>query len=320
MLASFDSCAQKFFNEYILCLASTGISPDLHAGGAFAHGLHFAREAFYEKGKSRTEAAVIAVRAFILYWGDYEAPDNTPKDFVNTCCALLDYFEEYPFEHDPIQPIMLANGKAAIEFTFALATQVMHPTTGQPIIYGGRCDMLGLYNSMGAVIDEKTTKAMGPKWAQSWGMRGQFIGYVFAAQQYGHDISTAVVRGIAIQKTQYKHMQVIESYSRWQVERWWREVHVKLDRMVSLYKDMQSYDPKLADLHAAWPYSYGDACSSYSGCPYLHLCTVEDPTQWYGDYSRRVWNPLEKDPTKDSPERLTEKGYTMEQLMEGMEG
>ena len=316
MLVTFDSCAQKFFNEYILCLASVGISPDLHAGGAFAHGLHHARVAFYEHGLNRTESALAATRAFMQYYGDYEAPDNHPKDFVNTLCALLDYFEFYPFDADPIQPIMLANGKPAVEFTFAIPTEVMHPTTNQPIIYGGRCDMLGTYNSVGVIVDEKTTKAMGPQWAKNWSMRGQFIGYVYAAQYYGYDISTALVRGIAIQKTQYKHMQVIETYSQWQIERWWLHVHEKLNRMVAYWKMQAKYSDRSP--HAMWPYSYGDGCSSYSGCPYLHLCTVESPPQWYGDYARRVWNPLEKNPTKDSPSPPAEDARTMEELMEGM--
>ncbi len=317
MLAAFDSCAQKFFNEYILCLASVGISPDLHAGGAFAHGLHHARVAFYGDGADRTTAAVVGARAFIEYFGDYEAPEGHPKDFVNTLCALLDYFEYYPFDTDPIQPIMLANGKPAVEFTFALPTEIMHPTTGQPIIYGGRCDMLGTYNSVGVVVDEKTTKAMGAAWAKNWSMRGQFMGYVFAAQQYGHTaVSTALVRGVAIQKTQYKHMQVIESYAKWQLTRWWTEVHRKIADMIS-YWDLMT-DEANGNPHRFWPYSYGDGCSSYSGCTFLHLCTVEEPSQWYGDYAKRVWNPLEKDPTKDSPQEPELPPTTMDELTEGM--
>ena len=319
MLVTFDSCAQKFFDEYILCLASTGISPDLHAGGAFAHGLHHARMAFYADGLPRTEAAIVGASAFIEYFADYEPPDDHPKDFVNTLCALLDYFEYYPFDADPIQPIMLANGKPAVEFTFALPTEIANPTTGQPIIYGGRCDMLGTYNSVGVIVDEKTTKAMGASWAKTWAMRGQFIGYVFAAQQYGHDVSTALVRGIAIQKTQYKHMQVIESYAQWQLDRWWTEVHKKLARMVEMFTAMQVHAESATHRHRFWDQSFGDGCSSYSGCTFLHLCTVEDPTAWYGDYARRIWNPLEKDPTKESPQPPTEKGYTMAELAEGMD-
>lgn len=315
MLAAFDSCAQKFFNEYILCLASVGRSPDLHAGGAFAHGLHHARVAFYADGADRTTAATVGASAFIEYWGDYEAPDDHPKDFVNTLCALLDYFEYYPFDADPIQPIMLANGRPAVEFTFALPTEILHPTTKQPIIYGGRCDMLGMYNSVGVVVDEKTTKSLGAQWAKSWSMRGQFIGYVFAAQQYGHDVSTALVRGIAIQKTQYKHMQVIESYAKWQLERWWIEAHRKIADMVAYFEIMQE---NADSPHRAWPYSYGDGCSSYSGCTFLHLCTVEEPAQWYGDYAKRVWNPLAKDPTADSPTPTDLPAQTLAELTEGL--
>ncbi|KKL24790.1 hypothetical protein LCGC14_2411830, partial [marine sediment metagenome] len=180
-------------------------------------------------------------------------------------------------------------------------------------------DMLGTYNSFGVIVDEKTATSLGASWAKAFAMRGQFMGYVFAAQQYGYDVSTALIRGIGILKTQYNHVQVIESYAQWQLDRWWVEVHEKLSRMVSMFGMMQEHAKSPTHAHRFWPYSYGDGCSSYSGCTFLHLCTVEDPPQWYGDYAKRVWNPLAKDPTAESPVPKTEKGYTMEELMEGME-
>lgn len=322
MLATFDSCPQKFFIEYFLHLAPTGRSPDLHAGGAFATALEHTRRALYMHDLPLADAILPGLRAFMQYWGDYEPPEDHPKSRTNTFNAVLDYFAEYPPAQDPVQPYINEAGEPAVEFTFAEPTEILHPETQQPILHVGRFDMLGVYNkSLLAVVDEKTTKALGAMWAKQWMMRGQFIGYCRAAQRAGFDCSTAIIRGIAIQKTQYKHMQVIESFPRWQIERWWDETQRKIAQMID-YWHMTKYIIEhngldYEKIHRMWPYSYGDACSSYGGCSFAHLCTVERPSEWYDNYSLRFWDPLKKDPTADSPDDKPKivGEYTWEELM-----
>ncbi len=106
-----------------------------------------------------------------------------------------------------------------------------------PILYGGRSDMIANYNDQWlCILDEKTTGAFYGDWASIWGMRGQFLGYCFAGQTYGYATTRAVIRGIAILKTKYNHLQVIEEYSQWQIDRWWETANKKIAKMVQAWE------------------------------------------------------------------------------------
>ena len=287
MMAAFDSCEQKFYQEYCLRLAPHATSPDLHAGGAFAYGCEVMRKAIYIDKLPYLQSLTAAVNAFTLFWGMVEDPvdERNPKTFANSLGALWDYFNVYKPDDDPIQPVVGENSMPAVEFSFAIPMRVAHPETGDPILYAGRFDMLGVYNGMVCVLDEKTTKSLSTNWATQWAMRGQFMGYCFAAQQYGYDCSTAVVRGIAIQKTQYKHLQAIVQFNKFHINRWWDQINLRAQRMADCWKNND------------WRLSFGDGCASYGGCMYMELCISANPTTWYSDYEERLWDPLKRNPT-----------------------
>ncbi len=299
MLSAFDSCPQKFFNEFILGLSGHSKSPDLHAGGCFATAMEVVRRGVYRDGLSMEHALAEAWTAFVRQWGDYEPPENNNKTAENMFNAVVLYFREYPPETDVVQPLILDNGEPAIEFTFAMPTHIKHPDTGDPVLYGGRFDMLGKAFDQLAVVDEKTTKSLGPYWMKSWGMRGQFLGYIHAARQFNFPASHALVRGIGILKTEIKFAQVFEQYPEFLIERWWDNVHRKLGQMVHYYEEM-STATTYAAAHHAFPMSFGDGCSSYGGCMFEGLCRTNERENWYSNFGNRVWDPLRKDPSEGS--------------------
>lgn len=310
ILACADSCWQRFFHEYILCLSSSVISPDLHAGGAFARGIEVARRAYWFEKLSPPDAIFAGFKAFMLQWGaEFEpAPkrDGTPhpKDFVNTAGAYFDYFRQYSLDSDPIQPYIMSGNRPAIEFSFAIPLPIKHPITGNPLLYGGRMDMIGYYQSFLAIIDEKTTSQLGMNWERKWPMRGQFKGYAWAAQQHGVPAKAAVIRGIAIQKTQYSHLQAITQIQDWQIAEWHADMLSKVQEMVERFEAWQQQLNRGMDAipHAArpWRKSWADACESYGGCQFLDLCISRDPTIWYDTFQRRIWNPLNRVPVSEA--------------------
>lgn len=324
ILSAFASCYQKGFRQYILGLAPQAISPDLIAGGALAHGLEVTRRRLYGTLKSGNILTQKGVEDAILeggwaisdYWGKNDiAPDKYGKphikNLINTVEALYSYFEEYPPYEDKIRPYYFAPDKPAIEFTFAIEMDVLHPTTGDPIIFCGRCDMLGYYQDFFCIIDEKTTTSLGDSWAKKWVMRGQFLGYCFAAQYHGLDISSALIRGIAFQVKEIKHMEVLVQFGQWQIDRWWKEANIKVQNMVDTWEScvaFDAYSPKgdkleplmlpLPLMGEKWLHSYGDACESYGGCPYReNLCVSRRPEDWLSEFDIIRWDPLAKNPS-----------------------
>lgn len=304
MLACLGQCEQKFFNEFVLGIAPYAVSIDLLAGGAFARGLELFRLNHYKHSIPFRDSAAIVFEEFSRFWGDYDPTEYQgeyhAKDFVNIFAALLDYFRVYPMETDELQPLVKTNGEPAVEFTFSIPLELDHPDTGEPLLYGGRCDMIGTHHGVLKVVDEKTTKNIGDNWARQWNMRGQFIGYVWAARAYGFNVQQALVRGTAMQKTQYVHAEATMIYSNRLIERWYESIHSRLQRAIMKYEIMQEMKK---DHYRAWEFNFGDSCTSYGVCPYATLCQSVHPPEWYGDFDRRIWNPLEKDPTKGSASR-----------------
>lgn len=284
MLVTFKSCPQKFNREYIERRATTSISPDLHAGGALARALETYRRAFYRDKLNADDCLMLAFREFTLFWGDYEPPEGHNKTFVNTWGAFRYYLDQWPCATDFLQPLM-RDGEPAVEFTFALPLPHRHPVSGDPILYCGRFDMLGTTGEPLFIVDEKTTKAFYVNWSSQWQLRTQFLGYTWATRAMGFNTQGAYVRGIAIQKTQYRHLEAICQYADWELERWFEQTCRDIDRMIECWNE------------GYWDFDLGDSCSQWGGCAYHTLCTSKKPELWYGDYTERLWNPLAQNPT-----------------------
>lgn len=283
MRKAFTSCPMKAYYEYFLHLKKKGGSIHLHFGGALAYGCERFRKAYYTEGADFDGALAEGVRAIIEFWGDYLPPEGSKKTLESCILALYEYFLEFHPKTDAVQPLITENG-AAIEFTFALPIPgTKHPQTGEPILYYGRFDMLGVYNKAVFVVDEKTTGYLGGSWASSYRLASQMTGYVWAAQQFGHSVQGAIIRGIAPLKNETKFQMLIEQRPKWMVERWIAQLHRDLGRMV------ESWESGVFD------YDLDTSCGAYGGCPYLDLCGSSHPERWIDSlYEVNVWDPLEK--------------------------
>lgn len=325
MLSSWSSCPQKFFQEFIIRKVPIGKSIHLHAGGCMASAFEDIRNQFYGHKKSLEECFKFAFRNFTVNWGDFPTQEREYKDFVNCWSVVEAYFKEYPPETDYFQPLMQATGMPAVEFKFAIPMEVRHPVTEEPILYSGRIDMLSEpadQHGMVWPVDEKTTKALGPSWQKQWDMRGQFYGYAYALNHLGYTCPGALVRGMAIQQTQFAFQEKPVFYSPFHLNRWWRMANAKVREIVSYWRlaQMKLEDEGTDAMHEVIPRAYGDACNSFGTCTFTELCTNPHPQSIYINWETRVWNPLAKDPTADSEDRLKSMGkVSLQSAMEGME-
>jgi hypothetical protein len=288
MLASYLACPRQFYWAWINRLTVSEKSIHLHAGAAFAAAIESFRLSFYGARSDYDTAMRDAVERFLKEWGDFPDMIDENKSIYNMLGALHSYFTMYPPATDHVQPYM-NGGKPAVEFSFAIPTSVLHPETGEPILYAGRCDMVGDMGGTLLIVDEKTTSQLGNSWAKKWPMRGQFAGYVMAARRLGNlPVAGAMIRGVSILKAGYGHAEVLVYFPEWQIERWWDHVHRTIERMVS---DWNTQFP------TGFDQNFSDACAAYSSCQFLNLCMVEEPENWIdGYFIRNTWNPLAKNP------------------------
>jgi len=299
MRGSFVSCPRKFMYEFLFRLAPRKVSIHLHFGACFARGLEDFRKVFYDTNstldlRERYDAALAAgIFGVFDEWGEYELEydDPTPKTLENCLLAFDAYLQNWNPATDYVKPYQAATGPA-VEFTFGLPIpEVLHPLTGEPLIYAGRFDMLGEYSSMLYVVDEKTTSQLGPKWAGQWPLRAQFTGYVWAANTFGMDVLGAIVRGTCILKKSFNFGEAILDIAPWQQERWYQQLVRDLQRAVDAWKAFY------------FDYDLDSTCNAYGGCVFRHLCESQNPQRWVEDrFVIRHWNPLAKDPTADPEE------------------
>lgn len=288
--AEFVGCQTKGYYSFVRQLGPNFPSIDLIAGGAFAKGLETTRLDFYQEklplSKSVEHGMFEAIAHYTRELGDNPMPDfKENKGVDRVCTALAAYFEHYNPAVDDIQPYFDANGRPGVEYTFSIPLPILHPDTGQPLLYAGRFDLLGLYNNQLIVVDEKTTSQLGPTWKNKWNLRGQFTGYVWACRQYGLPVVGAIARGVSFLKKGHGFEQSLQMRAEWQCQQWY-------DQMI---RDVER--AKRAYVEGWYDQDFNEECANYSGCPFQSLCTVQDPELWIeGRYAKRTWNPLDKNP------------------------
>ena len=304
MLSSWRACRRKFYHAHLLSLHPTGKSIHLVAGGAFAAGMEAARRVVFQNISCRRltndDILQAAYKAFAGEWGDFQAAEGATKSFENTFGALAKYLCEYPPETDEIQPLKRPDGSPAVEFTFSIPLEEAppHPETGDPFVFVGRFDLLGAINGLPAVVDEKTTSSIGFQWDAQWDLRGQFMGYIWACQQLGYSVNTAVIRGIGILKRDIKFATSIKQYPQHLIERWYHQLLNDVTTISDSYKQLTR--PHGAEtLDDGFGYNFADSCGAYGGCAYAPLCLAKEPEAFEVNYVKHRWDPLAKQPVKD---------------------
>lgn len=290
MLRAAKGCDRKLYWEFFRNKVASGLNPDLNAGAAWARAHEIFRKAYYGPEQMDKDSALVdAFIALCQEFGDeeFDPPKDNPKQFDRLLVALLQYYDiEYPPEMDEHKPHILSNGQPAVEFSFAEPIEeVLHPETGEPLLYAGTFDMLDNYHDMLFVFDDKTSKQMGQTWARQWALRSQFIGYVWAARKFQYNVQGAWVRGTAFKKTQIDFADAKIGIPKWMVEDWYKSLVIELRRIVEAWKE--GYFRK----------NYDETCSMYGGCQFLPLCEVPDShaEDFLAGFDNRTWNPVKVD-------------------------
>lgn len=288
MRGDLASCETKAYWGFNRQLGPKAGSVHLVAGGAFARGLEVVRLLHFGPQRLPLPDALSAgMLAAVEAYGDFVTPDKYEAKSVERVVQALQFYfvEAFPPDQDHIQPMYTADGKPMVEFTFAIPLPVTHPDDGEPIIYAGRFDLVGLYNDQIFAVDEKTTTQLGPTWPAQWNLRGQFTGYTWACQQYGKPAVGAIVRGISFLKNSFGKAEALQLRPQWMIDQWYTQLIKDIERWKKAYVT-QDYDQ-----------NFGEACASFGSCPFMPLCTSATPEVWVDQYYKpREWHPLNKVP------------------------
>jgi hypothetical protein len=288
MLAAARSCKQKFYQTYVEHWKPKGESVHLVAGAAFARGLEATRLAYYEQGLSCADSVACGAGALISAYGYFEPPEGSSKTLDRMLGALEFYFsaENYPLALDKAKPHVMPSGRHAIEFSFAHPLPILHPQTGDPLLYCGRSDMICDFASGVYIEDDKTTTQLGASWSRQWDLRSQFTGYCWASREAGLPVHGVLVRGVSILKAKYETQQAITYRSTWEIDRWLEQTCRDLDGLIRCWRE------------GYWDFNLDHACTEYGGCAFRDICKSPEPDRWLPmSFERRIWDPLARTET-----------------------
>lgn len=286
IIAAARSCGRKVELEFFDHWRSREPSVHLHAGAAYAAGIEKARVAYYVEGMDAETSVALGIQKCLEAYGDFDCPDDSAKSASRTAGALEYYFSRWPLGVDDAIPIKLPSGKHGIEFSFAEPLDILHPETGNPLIYCGRMDMICNKNGQVLGEDDKTTSQLGASWPRQWDLRSQFTGYCWGARRAGIPLQGFLVRGVSILKTKYDAAEAITYRPDWQIERWEKQ----------LYRDVQHLLQQWEEGY--FHFNLDHACAEYGGCPFKQVCLMREPEQMLEQmYQRRKWNPITREET-----------------------
>jgi hypothetical protein len=285
--SAFVSCPRKCQLEYIEHWKTRDPSVHLHAGAAYAAGMEAARRAYYGEGRPVKEAIGLGLQALMKAYGEFECPPESAKSCNRLMGAMEYHFHAFPLDGDYARPRVFAGERMGVEFSFIEPLDIMHPETGNPLLYAGRLDAVMEFAGGVYGLDDKTTSGIGPKWSRQWDLRSQFTGYIWGLRQAGLVTDGFMVRGLAILKSKFEHAEAITYRPPWMVDRWYNQLLRDIKRMLTCWEE------------GYWDYNLDESCNAYGGCDFKQVCLAEEPERWLKvGFRRRRWDPVTRTETE----------------------
>lgn len=277
-----SKCPRLWYERKVERLGEEDTNPDAHAGACFAAAMAAWRDAAYAHIGNELERARTV---FDLTWGNYTPPEDHVKQRERVWSAFVAATIRWPSRGDWLVPIRPTRGTRAVEWPFAIPLPVLHPTTARPIYYVGIVDMAA-HDRAGKVWveDDKTSRSLGRAWEAQFRLNSAQIGYVWALQKYGLDVTGYAIRGVQIAKTKCDVQELTEPVPPYRVEAWYTRLVQDVNEMVSHYKMHNGMYTGMGEeskwtLDEAFPQRgmENGACGDYGGCPLIDLCSARFP-------------------------------------------
>lgn len=277
---TFMKCPQRWAYEHLMGLGPTAVNHDLKSGHCFATAMDTTRQAL-SNGSSLEDALHEGAWALSEEWGEDDTPRTSKKTLDAMVGALYEYFRVWPPTEDSLHPVHIGQSPAIEVRLTAFFEDILHPTTEMPLVYNVRLDAYAQYEASGlrGPLDDKTTSAMGPDWADQWRLSNQMMGYQWVLEQNELPVQMIWVRGIAILARGYKTASVeMPKFPQWQMDQWLANTKTITHRMLDQYE------------RGWYERAYSWQCR---GCPFFDLCTSRTPDAYLNNYRVREHTTLE---------------------------
>lgn len=279
-LSNFVTCPRKYFYENLQGWQSVERSVHLIFGGHYASAL----ERYHKLtvgGVPQDEAVRTVVGELLLDTWDFE--HSKPQDWMHNIKtrdtlvrSVVWYLDQYA--DDPMETVVLANGKAAVEYSFSIELSPDY-------LYCGHIDRLVNYSGGVYVQDQKTTGgAITPRFFDDFKPDYQMSGYTLAGT-----IGFAIpVAGVVIDAA-----QIAVGFTRFARG----FTHRTPPELEEFRTEALHYIGQAKAAHESGYYPMNrKACGNYGGCAFRKVCSASphhrDGMLKAGFTQRDRWDPL----------------------------
>lgn len=262
-----------------------GFPPDSEVHLAFGIWMHSAREIYYaaRANGATHEDGIDQALDYVLTqtwnrqlqrpWASSE-PTKTRKTLVRSVVWYLNQWE-----NDPLQTIILANGKPAVELSFKIDTGMQ--VRGEPILAAGHIDRAVTFQDHPYLSDLKTTKSeLGSFFFDTFKPDDQLCGYQWAGQVgFAIPVKGIILDALQVGVTFTRFQRAPITYSPAEVDEWFQGFKALVTQAAHYAREQ------------FWPMNE-KACFR---CEMRKVCAVSPGArQGILDsmYVRRVWDPL----------------------------
>lgn len=285
-LTALKICPRYYYYNIVLGLVPRAESIHLR----FGIELHQAKEHYDRaraEGRDHDTAVIDVVGSALDRTWNYELsrPNFLGDEYKNRFTlirTIVWYFDEY--KNDPLVTLRLAEGRPAVELSFAFDTQYVARSADRPYTLCGHIDRVAEFQGSSYVCDVKTTKhTISSQFFAQFSPHNQFTLYTLASYiAFALPVRGVIVDAAQVAVTFSRFERQIVSRQRSQLDEWYDELEMWL---------------RSAERYAAtarWPMNES-SCDRYGGCPYRKVCShahgAREP--WLrADYTKRIWDPL----------------------------
>ena len=235
------------------------------------------------ENKDHKEALRLTVRRAmeISYQVDLGDREKTRDRF-----RLIQTIVWYLYQHhkDSCKTAISAEGKPAVELSFAFALPILSPD-GDHYLYCGHIDRVVEYAGEVFVLDYKTTTStLNQRYFAKYSPNGQLTGYIIAA----NSLMRERVKGAIIDA-----MQVAKSFSRFargQTDR----TNAQLSEFIQSVEFWITMAERCVEINY-WPTNEA-SCDKYGGCEFRDICNKDPAVRQQfleANFNQEFWNPLD---------------------------
>jgi hypothetical protein len=288
-LGEFKICPRRYYYSIVLGLQPRRRSDHLTFGILVHEGCE-KYDNLRASGESHEDALAEVIRLALCATWDRAlqrpwASDIPAKNRLTLVRTLIWYLDQFG-EHDPLETVILANGRPAVELSFTLNTGWTSTWTGEPLLLCGHLDKIARMDGVEYIVDRKTTgHALDSQFFAQFTPDNQFSLYATAARVvFHHPVQSLIVDG----------MQVLVSGTRFA-----RGPVPRPEAVCSEWLAGTSYWLDQMELCASaesWPMN-DKSCGLYGGCGFREVCSKspEARAPWLErGFTKRTWDPLQR--------------------------